>query len=204
MERRAHWESISTTKSEDEVSWVEEMPGISLDFIRATGVGKNVAILDVGGGAFRHADVLLDKGYKAITVLDLSEQALAVAKARLEPRASGVQWIAADITTWEPESLYDVWHDRAVFHLLLEQADRYAYLVRLLKGLRPGGHLIIGTFALDGPERCSGLPVVRYDAQSLGEALGPDFELVETRNSEHHTPDDRIQRFQFSWFRRVP
>jgi hypothetical protein len=106
-----------------------------------------------------------------------------------------VTWIAADVTTWEPDRVYDLWHGRAAFHFLTETTDRQAYVKRLLKALRPGGHAIISTFALDGPERCSSLPVVRYDSISLGETLGPSFELVEARNHEHHTPMGRTQRF---------
>jgi 2-polyprenyl-3-methyl-5-hydroxy-6-metoxy-1,4-benzoquinol methylase len=201
-ERQAHWDNIYTTKAEDEVSWFQERPTNSLAFIHASGVGKNAPIIDVGGGESRLADALLDEGYNNISVLDLSEKAIATTKARLGQRASWVTWIAADVTAWEPDRLYDLWHDRAAFHFLTEPTDRQAYVERLLKALRPGGHAIISTFALDGPERCSGLPVVRYDAASLGVTLGPSFELVETRNHEHHTPMDRIQRFQFSWFRR--
>jgi SAM-dependent methyltransferase len=202
-ERRAHWENVYTTKTEDEVSWFQEYPAMSLDLIHASGVGKDDAIIDIGGGASRLVDALVDEGYRAITVLDLSEQALTTAKARLGPRASLVEWIVADITTWERDGVYDLWHDRAAFHFLTEPSDRDAYVECLTKALRLGGTAIIGTFALDGPERCSGLPVVRYDAVSLGKTLGPSFELVETRKHEHHTPLDRIQRFQFSRFRRT-
>jgi SAM-dependent methyltransferase len=202
-ERQAHWENVYTTKAEDEVSWFQEKPTNWLEFIHASGVGKNAAIIDVGGGEARLVDVLLDEGYTDIAILDLSEKALAVTKARLGHSAAQVRWIVADVTSWEPERTYDLWHDRAAFHFLTEPADRDAYVARLLKALRPGGHLIIGTFALDGPQRCSGLPVVRYNAMSLGQTLGPSFELVETQNHEHHTPMDRIQRFQFSWFRRI-
>lgn len=202
-ERQAHWENVYTTKTEGEVSWFQKKPTNSLEFIHASGVGKNAAIIDVGGGEARLVDVLLDEGYTDIAILDLSEKALAVTKARLGHSAAQVRWIVADVTSWEPERTYDLWHDRAAFHFLTEPADRDAYVARLLKALRPGGHLIIGTFALDGPQRCSGLPVVRYNAMSLGQTLGPSFELVETQNHEHHTPMDRIQRFQFSWFRRI-
>jgi SAM-dependent methyltransferase len=202
-ERRAHWDHVYATKAENEVSWFQKWPTNSLEFIHASGVGKDAAIIDVGGGESRLVDALLDEGYNDISVLDLSEQAIAATKVRLGQRASRVTWIAADVTAWEPDRAYDLWHDRAAFHFLTEPSDRQAYVDRLLKALRPGGHAIIGTFALDGPERCSGLPIVRYDAASLGETLGPSFELVATRDHEHHTPMDRIQRFQFSWFRRI-
>jgi 2-polyprenyl-3-methyl-5-hydroxy-6-metoxy-1,4-benzoquinol methylase len=202
-QRQAHWENVYATKTEDEVSWFQENPAMSLDLIHASGVGKDDAIIDIGGGASRLVDALVDDGYRAITVLDLSEQALTTAKARLGARASQVNWIAADITAWERHGVYDLWHDRAAFHFLTEPSDRDAYVQRLTKALRPRGHGIISTFALDGPKRCSGLPIVRYDAVSLGQTLGPSFELIETRNHEHHTPMDRVQRFQFSRFRRA-
>ena len=201
--RHSHWENVYTTKTEEEVSWFQENPSTSVDLIRATEVPKNAAIVDIGGGSSRLVDALLQDGYSAITVLDLSEQALATAKARLGNSASSVQWIGADVTEWEPVTIFDVWHDRAAFHFLTDPQDQSAYVARALKALRLGGHLIIGTFALDGPERCSGLPVMRHDASSLGEALGQSFKLVETRFHEHFTPMGRMQRFQFSRFRRA-
>lgn len=203
IERRAHWENVYQTRGEREVSWYEESPSISLDYIRATGAKPGASIIDIGGGASRLVDTLLDEGFEAVTVLDLSEKALATSKARLGARGAKVQWVAADVTTWEPSQTYDVWHDRAAFHFLTDPKDRAAYAARVLRAVRPGGHVIIGTFALDGPERCSGLPVVRYDAASLGKILGPSFKLIESRNHAHQTPMGAIQRFQFSRFRRV-
>ena len=205
MARRAHWEEVYATKAEDEVSWFQEHPAMSLDLIRAAGVGPDAAVIDVGGGASRLVDALLDEGFHAVTVLDLSEKALAASRVRLGPqRASRVTWIAADATTWQPKAAaYDLWHDRAAFHFLTDAPGRAAYVERLAKALRPGGHAVIATFAADGPERCSGLPVVRYDAASLAAALGDRFERVETRPHEHHTPMGRIQRFQFSRFRKT-
>jgi 2-polyprenyl-3-methyl-5-hydroxy-6-metoxy-1,4-benzoquinol methylase len=203
-ERRSHWENVYKTKAENEVSWFQESPTVSLELIHATGVPKDAAIIDIGGGASRLVDALLQEGYGAVTVLDLSEQALASAKARLGQSASPVQWIAADVTAWEPTTTFDVWHDRAAFHFLTKPKDKSAYIARLLKALRVHGHLIIATFALDGPERCSGLPVERYDAASLGRILGQQsFEPVEARQHEHLTPAGRVQRFQFSRFRRT-
>lgn len=146
---------------------------------------------------------LIDEGFEAITVLDLSEKALTTSKARLGARGAHVQWVVADITTWEPPQSYDVWHDRAALHFLTDPKDRAAYAERVSRAVRPGGHVIIGTFALDGPERCSGLPIVRYDAASLSKILGPSFELIESKRHEHHTPAGAIQRFQFSRFRRL-
>jgi hypothetical protein len=135
-------------------------------------------------------DALLDAGYRNLTVLDLSEAALAVARERIGPRAAAVRWVAGDVTTWQPAVQYDVWHDRATFHFLTEVSDRQAYIARLKSALRIGGQAIIGTFALDGPERCSGLPVLRYDSARLGKLLGSQFRLLESRSEEHRTPWD--------------
>ncbi len=202
-ERQAHWENVYQTKGERDVSWFQERPEILLELIRATGVNADAAIVDIGGGASRLVDALLDAGFSNLAVLDLSEKALAISKSRLGARSAQVKWIAADVTAWEPSETYDVWHDRAAFHFLTEPQDRAAYAAGVLRAVRPGGHLIIGTFALDGPERCSGLPVVRHDAASIGKILGPKFELIESRNDAHKTPMGTIQRFQFSRFRRT-
>ncbi len=201
--RQAHWENVYGTKGETEVSWFQESPTISLDLIRATRVGLDAAIIDVGGGASRLVDALLDHGFEAVTVLDVTEKALATSKARLGTRASKVRWFVADVTKWEPSQTFDVWHDRAAFHFLTEPKDRAAYAERVLRAVRPGGYVIIGTFAIDGPERCSGLPIVRHDATSLAETLGRGFELVESRRHDHQTPMGGTQRFQFSTFRRL-
>ena len=203
LERQKHWEKFYQTKGEREVSWFQEIPAMSLDLIQATGVTAAASIIDIGGGASRLVDALLDAGFEAVTVLDLSEKALATSKTRLGGRAPKINWFAADVTVWQPSEIYDVWHDRAAFHFLTTPEDRAAYVERVLKALRPGGHVIIATFAPDGPERCSGLPVVRHDAASLGEILGPSFELVESRYHDHQTPMQTFQRFQFSRFRRL-
>lgn len=202
VSRQTHWENVYTTRGEREVSWFQERPALSLELIHAAGTTPHSSVIDVGGGASRLVDALLADGFEAVTVLDISELALAAAKGRLGNKASGATWIIADIATWEPPRQYDLWHDRAVLHFLTEEADRAAYVARLKKALRRGGHAIIGTFALDGPERCSGLPVVRYDAKSLAALLGPEFELLDTRRQDHHTPMGGVQRFQFSLFRR--
>jgi SAM-dependent methyltransferase len=200
--RGAHWENVYRTKGEREVSWFQETPSISLELIRSAGATRHSAIVDIGGGASRLVDALVDEGYEAVTVLDLSESALAASKTRLGQTAARVTWIVADVVRWIPLQGYDIWHDRAAFHFLTDAADRTAYVACLREALRPCGYAIIATFALDGPERCSGLPVIRYDAASLGEVLGSDFSLVETRHHDHHTPMGSTQRFQFSVFRR--
>lgn len=202
--RHAHWENVYGSKGEADVSWFEARPEVSLALIEATGVTSDAAIIDVGGGASRLVDALVAQGYSAVSVLDLSEKALATAQARLGASAGRVKWIAADVTTWQPVERYDVWHDRAALHFLTEAEDRAAYANCVAKAVRPGGHVIIGTFALDGPERCSGLPVMRHDAASLGAMLGPSFILMESRRHDHRTPAGVIQRFQFSRFWRAP
>ncbi len=201
--RSAHWETVYTTKGENEVSWFQENPAPSLELIAMARLNPEAAIIDVGGGASRLVDGLLARGFQNITVLDLSEAALLVAKARLGDQAKRVQWVVADVTTWEPPRTYDLWHDRAAFHFLTDDSARSAYVDRLKKALRRPGHVIIGTFAPDGPERCSGLPVARHDAVSLAAMLGAEFELLDTRRHEHVTPWGSTQRFQFSTFRRV-
>ena len=202
--RQAHWEKVYTSKGENEVSWFQENPAPSLDLIAKAGATTASAVIDVGGGASRLGDAVIETGFRTVTVLDLSQAALVAAKGRLGKRADQVQWIVTDVTVWEPQAAaYDVWHDRAAFHFLTQERDRSAYVVRLTKAVKPGGHAIIGTFAPDGPERCSGLPVARYDAQSLGRVLGNGFELVETLRHEHRTPSGSVQRFQFSLFWRA-
>lgn len=200
-DRRSHWEGVYTTKGEAEVSWFQDSPAVSLDLIAAVGAAAGSAIIDIGGGASRLVDHLLALGHGALTVLDLSPAALETAKARLGRQADLVHWITTDVTRWDPTATYDVWHDRAAFHFLIEAHDRAAYVARLKKALRPGGHAIIATFALNGPERCSGLPIQRYDAATLRQTLGDAFTLVETRADAHQTPWGSTQLFQFSVFR---
>ena len=199
--RQAHWENVYTSKSENEVSWFQDSPAPSLELIARVGATPASAIIDIGGGASRLVDNLIEKGFEDVTVLDLSGAALDSAKRRLGDRAARVHWVVADATIWEPAKAYDIWHDRAALHFLSEENDRAAYIARLKRALKVGGHAIIATFAMDGPEKCSGLPVVRYDAASLGRALGHVFKLVHTRRHEHATPWNSQQAFQFSIFR---
>jgi trans-aconitate methyltransferase len=202
-ERQAHWERVYTSNNENEVSWFQANPATSVELIRATGATGASAIIDIGGGTSRLVDVLLRAGFRSIAVLDLSGAALAAARARLGADASHVDWIVSDVTQWTPTQQYDVWHDRAAFHFLTEPADRAAYLARLREALKPRGHVIIGTFAADGPEKCSGLPVQRYDAAGLQETLGSDFELLAAHRETHTTPWRSTQSFQFARFRRL-
>ncbi len=204
MSRRGHWENVYATKGEDQVSWFQETPALSLELIELSGAEPDSGIIDIGGGASRLVDHLLARGYADVTVLDLSAAALAAARLRMGEAANRAKWIAADVTQWEPSRSYGVWHDRAAFHFLNAPEDQQAYVARLARALRPGGHAIIGTFAPDGPERCSGLAVSRYDAASLVARLGRGFELVDSRRHEHTTPWGAVQKFQFSTFRRKP
>jgi 2-polyprenyl-3-methyl-5-hydroxy-6-metoxy-1,4-benzoquinol methylase len=200
--RSAHWENVYKTKGEREVSWFQQNPTPSLDLIASTGVSARAAIIDIGGGASRLVDALVERQTGQITILDLSKMALDAAKARLGNKAANVRWEVADVTKWDPTQAYELWHDRAAFHFLTSPADQSAYVDRLKKAVASGGYVIIGTFALDGPERCSGLPIVRHDAASLSEILGTDFKLIDARRHDHATPWGALQRFQFSTFRR--
>ena len=200
--RQAHWEGVYTTKEETGVSWFQDDPKPSLELIERVGPSKDADIIDIGGGASRLPDALLARGFRRVVVLDISQAALDLAALRIGRRASEVQWIVADVTEWNPSRSFDIWHDRAAFHFLVDPADRAAYIARLDEALRPGGHAIIATFALDGPATCSGLPVNRYDPEGLARELGEPFTLVESRRHDHATPWNATQRFQFSLFRK--
>ncbi len=195
-----HWQQMYSTRQEQELSWFEDAPNISLELLLTPQLDKDAPVLDIGGGASRLADALLDRGFTQPTVLDISEAALEKSKLRLANRASQVRWITADITRWEPDREYRAWHDRAVFHFFTEEEQRLAYRSALEKALTPGGVVVIGTFALDGPERCSGLPVRRYSPETLTAELGRSFSLATVRMVDHVTPAGKMQRFQFSRF----
>ena len=199
--RQDHWEGVYAEKSLDDVSWFEATPETSLELVLSGGVPHDV--VDVGAGASALVDGLLDAGVEQVTLLDLSSSALAATRARLGDRAAAATTVCGDVLTWAPSTAYDVWHDRAVFHFLTEAADREAYRDRVFSALRPGGLLVVGTFAADGPEQCSGLPTSRYDAAGLAAAFGDGFELVHTRRTEHHTPWGTIQPFTWVVLRAV-
>jgi 2-polyprenyl-3-methyl-5-hydroxy-6-metoxy-1,4-benzoquinol methylase len=201
-DRQSHWQNVYLNKGENEVSWTQADPQPSLGLIEKFTSNRKAAIVDIGGGASRLVDALLAHGFADVTVLDLSQTALEAAKQRIGPHAAEVEWIAADATKWQPPRAIDIWHDRAAFHFLIDAADREAYLDRLRRGVRPGGHAIIATFALDGPEKCSGLHVARYSPQSLAETVGGAFDLVEHHPHRHVTPWGVAQSFQFSVLRR--
>ena len=201
--RADHWENVYTTKADDSVSWFELSPAFSLELIAATGM-KSASVIDIGGGASRLVDALVAKGHSHVAVLDLSAHALDIARSRMGNDASRAEWIVGDVTTWKPADQYDIWHDRAAFHFLNAPEDQAAYANTLHAALKTGGFAIIGTFALDGPGKCSGLPVTRHDAASITRVLGPRFCLVGERRYDHVTPGDNVQKFQFSTFHLMP
>jgi SAM-dependent methyltransferase len=204
MDSKQHWERIYTIKTPDSVSWFQEHADQSLRLIRNTGLGKDAAIIDVGGGASRLVDDLAAEGYTDLTVLDLSAAALVVAKQRLGGHADDVHWMEGDITRAEfPVHRFDIWHDRAVFHFLTEPADRHAYVERVMRAVRPGGHVIVATFAEDGPDKCSGLPVMRYRPEALHAEFGDAFLLVEHEKEAHRTPSGTVQQFVYCYCRKV-
>lgn len=195
MNRQEHWNQVYQTKGTSEVSWFQRRPDLSLSLIAASGVPKDAGIIDVGGGASTLVDFLLDEGYTQLAVLDLSGAALSHSRSRLDARASAVEWFEADVTSFTPPHRFGLWHDRAVFHFLTAANDRRAYVETLRRSLQPGGSVVISTFALDGPPKCSGLDVMRHDEQSICAELGADFRLQEVRRETHITPWESEQRF---------
>ena len=202
-DRSSHWDKVYATKGETEVSWFQTSPSTSLAMIRAADPDRETAIIDIGGGASRLVDALLQDGYRDVAVLDLSAHALDAAKKRLGDAASRVDWIVADATTWRPPKTYQVWHDRAAFHFLTDPRDRTAYVERLRSAVGPGGHVIIATFAPDGPEKCSGLPVQRYSATMLADRLGPHYRLTKETQERHRAPSGTEQSFCWAIFQHV-
>lgn len=200
-----HWDKVYAGREDSALTWHEDAPALALEIIRAR-LAPGQAVIDVGGGTSRLAEALLEEGLGPVTVLDLSKQALARNRARMGARGEEVAWIAADVTAWKPERTYALWHDRAVFHFLVDPAGRAAYVARMAQALAPGGLALISTFADDGPERCSGLPVQRYAPQELAAELerhAPgQFAPLQSRRHDHHTPAGNIQKFQTSLFRK--
>ena len=204
MQAKDHWEKVYSTKAANAVSWFQPHADYSVGLIQAAGVGCDASIIDVGGGASTLVDDLLANGFANLTVLDLSAVALAEARKRLGSHASKVRWIEADITRADlPASQYDVWHDRAVFHFLTSPEDRAAYVKAVFHSVKPGGHVIVATFAEDGPNQCSGLPVMRYRAEELHAEFGGSFSLLSHRKEAHHTPAGTEQQFVNCFCRRM-
>jgi ubiquinone/menaquinone biosynthesis C-methylase UbiE len=201
--RRQHWDEVYALKPADKVSWFQSEPARALAMIAATGVGRDDPIVDVGGGASLLVDRLLDRGFRHLTVIDIAQTGLAVAQARLGPRQARVTWLVQDVTNWQPPvESFALWHDRAVFHFLVDEGDRQGYRRALDRGLKRGGFVIVASFALTGPEKCSGLPVQRYSAETLQAALGPDYRLLDSQIERHVTPAGGSQDFLWCLFRK--
>jgi 2-polyprenyl-3-methyl-5-hydroxy-6-metoxy-1,4-benzoquinol methylase len=202
MDVRTHWEKIYTTKASDQVSWYRPHLETSLALIMRSISDRAASIIDVGGGESTLVDDLFEQGFRNITVLDVSHAAIDVNKTRLGEKAGGIHWIVADITRvkLEPKA-YDVWHDRAVFHFLTAQEQRAAYVRQVARAVKPGGHVIVSTFGPEGPTKCSGLDVVRYDADTLHDEFGVRFRLVESSKEVHQTPFGTTQQFLYCYCR---
>lgn len=198
---RQHWDDVYGTKGAEDVSWFQLRPDTSLRLL--TGVGNPAAsVIDVGAGASSLADELLGRGWQDVTVLDVSAEALALVTARLAGRQPPVKAVVADLLSWVPERSYDLWHDRAVLHFLTEAGDRSRYVQTAAGALGPGGHLVVGTFAEDGPTHCSGLPTARCSATEIAALFGDHFQTVHAEREEHHTPSGTAQPFTWVVLRR--
>lgn len=202
MDKKQHWENIYHTKELTEVSWYQLVPQTSLDLIKQYKLSPDANIIDVGGGDSFLVDHLLKLGFSRITVLDISEEAIAKAKKRLGDHASKVNWIISDITGFQPNTKYDFWHDRAAFHFLTEQKDIEKYLEAAKKGVSENGILAIGTFSETGPTKCSGIEIKQYSEQSLQEQFNTDFEMIHSFTADHKTPFETIQNFTFGIFKK--
>ena len=202
LDAKNHWEELYHSTSPGKVSWYQENPATSLDFIEKTGLPKEAPILDVGSGASTLVDQLLLRGYRNLALLDVSTKALLLTRQRLGGKATSVAWHHGDVTRYSLPEQYSLWHDRAAFHFLVDPSDRRAYVTSLRQGLRPQGHLILATFAVGGPTRCSGLDATQYDTQKITTELGQDFRLIETLEELHQTPAGVEQLFSYFWFTR--
>jgi ubiquinone/menaquinone biosynthesis C-methylase UbiE len=204
MNKQAHWENVYQTKGRDEVSWFREHLDTSLRMIANTGAHKDAAIIDVGGGNSNLVDDLLGNGFADVSVLDISAKAISDSKERLGAKSEQVNWLVADITGVElPANHIDVWHDRAVFHFFTNDEDRRKYVELVMRSLKRGGHIIVASFSLDGPQKCSGLDVMRYSPESMHDEFGNAFELVESIVETHDTPFGTTQDFVYCYCRKV-
>ena len=200
MDKQKHWETVYQTKRPDEVSWTQEVPQTSLDFIKSYNLPKTARIIDIGGGDSKLVDYLLHAGYQNITVLDISESALSRAKQRLGEKAANVTWIVSDITTFRPTEVYDIWHDRATFHFLTTPGQIAQYLQTARTAVN--GFLTIGTFSENGPTKCSGLEIKQYNEAQLQQQLAAGFEKIRCITEDHVTPFQTTQNFLFWSFKR--
>ena len=202
MNAKAHWEDVYRSKAVDEVSWYRPHLDVSLSLIESAAPDRGSAIIDVGGGEATLVDDLVARGYGDVTVLDISQAAIEVAKARMGAAAAPVHWIADDITEVGLDAArYDLWHDRAVFHFLTRAEDRAAYVRQVARAVKPGGHVIVATFGPEGPEQCSGMDVVRYDADGLHGEFGAKFRLLDSVTELHETPWRTPQQFMYCFCR---
>ncbi len=200
FDRRTHWQNIYQDKSPLDVSWYQKEPKLSLELIHRTGVRKDESIIDVGGGASVLVDYLCKEGFTNLSVLDISENALASARKRLASLGKNVEWYEADVTEFNSPHQFSLWHDRAVYHFLTDKLDRIKYASVLTQVLRPGGHLIIAAFAIGGPKKCSGLDIVQYNSSKLMSELGEGLVLMEEREEIHITPTNKEQKFIYFHF----
>jgi SAM-dependent methyltransferase len=203
MDTQTYWDTIYQHKSPDQLSWTQENPVTSLNFIDSFHLAPDARIIDVGGGESRLVDLLLEKGFYQVTVLDISGEALRHAQERLGDKAGLVKWIVADITDFRPEEPYDLWHDRATFHFLTHSPQVSRYLSNARKALAPGGYFIVGTFSDNGPEKCSGLPVRQYNERELTQQLSNGFRKIKCITEDHRTPFNTLQNFLFCSFKRA-
>ena len=200
-ENKQHWENIYTLKRPEDLSWFQNEAKISLKLIQSIS-DKNAWVLDIGAGASILVDSLLKYGYSKLAVLDVSGRALDLVKARLKEQAMKVEWHEADIREFRPRQSYDIWHDRAVFHFLTDEESRKSYVVALKRAVEGGGHVIIATFAKNGPKKCSGLDIIQYDNESLESELGYEFKLLKSEAEIHITPGLAKQHFNYFIFQR--
>lgn len=200
-ERKTHWETVYETKNPNEVSWTQEIPKTSLDFIKSFGLSKTAKIIDIGGGDSKLVDFLIEEGFENISVLDISKKALDKAKLRLGDKAQKVNWIVSDITQFEPNTTYDVWHDRATFHFLTTPEQISKYIETAQKSIT--GYLIIGIFSENGPKKCSGLDIRQYNETTLSNELKAGFEKINCVTEDHKTPFGTSQNFLFCSFKKV-
>lgn len=203
MSRQAHWSRVYATRSPDSVSWYRAHLEVALDLLGRAGLGPQSRVIDVGGGSSTLVDDLLARGVEKVTVLDVAAEALAVSRARVGDRAASVRWIAADVLEVPlPAGGFDLWHDRAVLHFLSSPADTELYTQQASRAIAPGGHAVISGFAPDGPERCSGLPVVRRSPEDIARLMGAGWSLLEQRTELHLTPGGNPQAFAYALLRR--
>lgn len=195
-----HWDTVYKTKSPEQLSWTQEVPKTSLDFIHSFGLSKNAKIIDIGGGDGKLVDHLLEEGFKNITVLDISAEALDKAKQRLGNKAQKINWIVSDITAFKPDTSFDLWHDRATFHFLTTAAEVEKYLSIANNAI--SGYLTIGTFSNYGPEKCSGLPIKQYSEEKLSTTLQNGFDKIRCITENHITPFETTQHFLFCSFKK--